>query len=233
MVKRTITLLLAMGLSVPAFAGGVDDPLITKVMVDKLETRITDGPNPLVLEADAWAGYDLDKLWLKTDLERVDGNTEEAELQLLYSRAIAPFWDLQAGWRRNIKPHPHRDYLALGLKGLAPYLFDVDAGLFVGKSGQFSARLDAEYEYLLTQKWVLAPEFSMNLYSKDDAAVGIGSGLSDMAFGLRLRYQIRREFAPYLGVNWTRKFGQTADFTEAEGGDASDTQVVAGIRAWF
>jgi copper resistance protein B len=232
-MKKMLTLLLAMGLPVTAFAGGMGDPLITKVMVDKLETRITDGPNPLVLEADAWVGYDLDKLWVKTDVERVDGKTEEAELQLLYSRAIAPFWDFQAGWRRNIKPQPHRDCLALGVKGLAPYLFDVDAGLFVGSSGQFSARLDAEYDYLFTQKWVLSPELSINLYSKDDAAVGIGSGLSDMAFGLRLRYQIRREFAPYIGVNWSRKFGQTADYTEAEGGDASDTQVVAGIRAWF
>ena len=186
-----------------------------------------------MLEADAWAGYDLDKLWLKADLERVDGDTEEAELQLLYSRAVAPFWDFQTGWRRNIKPQPHRDYLAFGFKGLAPYLFDVDAGLFIGKAGQFSARLDAEYEYLFTQRWVLAPELSMNLYSKDDAETGIGAGLSDMALGLRLHYEIRREFAPYVGVNWSRQFGQTADYTRAEGGDPSDTQIVAGIRAWF
>lgn len=233
MVKRTIAAVMAMGLSLPAFAGGVDDPLVYKVMIDKLETRITDGPNPLVLEADAWAGYDLDKFWFKTDVERVDGETEEAELQFLYSRAIAPFWDFQAGWRRNIKPSPDRDYLALGFKGLAPYLFEVDAGVFIGESGQLSARLDAEYEYLFTQKLVLSPEISMNLYSKDDEAVGIGSGLSDMELGLRLRYAIRREFAPYIGINWNKQFGRTADFTKAGGGDASDTQVVAGIRAWF
>ncbi|MEJ2589971.1 MAG: copper resistance protein B [Candidatus Thiodiazotropha sp.] len=231
-IKKVIVLT-AMGLSLPAFAGGGDDPLVSKLMIDKLEMRITDGPNPLVLEADAWAGYDLDKLWLKADLERVDGDTEEAELQLLYSRAVAPFWDFQTGWRRNLKPQPHRDYLAFGFKGLAPYLFDVDAGLFIGKAGQFSARLDAEYEYLFTQKWVLAPELSVNLYSKDDAEIGIGAGLSDMALGLRLRYEIRREFAPYVGVNWSRQFGQTADYTRAEGGDPSDTQIVAGIRAWF
>ena len=232
-MKRTLATLVVMGLSVSAFAGGADDPLNYKVMIDKLETRITDGPNPLVLEADAWVGHDLDKFWLKTDVERVDGQAEEAELQLLYSRAIAPFWDFQAGWRRNIKPQPHRDYLALGFKGLVPYLFEVDGGVYLGESGQVSARLDAAYEYLFTQQLVLSPEISMNLYGKDDAEAGIGSGLSDMALGLRLRYAIRREFSPYIGVNWKKQFGQTADFTKAEGGDASDTQFVVGIRAWF
>ncbi|MCG7977354.1 MAG: copper resistance protein B [Candidatus Thiodiazotropha endolucinida] len=232
-MKITTLFLLAMGLSLPLFAGGKDDPLVYKVMIDQLETRITDGPNPLVLEADAWVGYDLHKFWFKTDVERVDGETEEAEIQLLYSRAIAPFWDFQAGWRRDIKPKPDRDYLTLAFKGLAPYLFEVDAGLFIGESGRINARLDAEYEYMLTQQWVLSPELSMNLYSKDDEERGIGSGLSDMSLGLRLRYEIRREFAPYIGVNWNKQFGDTADFTEAEGEDTSDTQVVFGIRAWF
>ncbi|MEW7988498.1 MAG: copper resistance protein B [Candidatus Thiodiazotropha sp.] len=232
-MKKTTVFLLAMGLSLPLFAGGKDDPLIYKVMIDQLETRITDGPNPLVLEAEAWAGYDLHKFWFKTDVERVDGETEEAEVQLLYSRAIAPFWDFQVGWRRDIRPKPDRDYLALAFKGLAPYLFEVDAGLFIGESGRVNARLDAEYEYMLTQKWILAPEISLDLYSKDDDELGIGSGLSDMSLGLRLRYEIRREFAPYIGVNWSKKFGKTADFAEDEGEDTSDTQIVAGIRAWF
>ncbi|MCG7898512.1 MAG: copper resistance protein B [Candidatus Thiodiazotropha lotti] len=232
-MKRTTLFLLAMALSLPLFAGGKDDPLVYKVMIDQLETRITDGSNPLVLEADAWVGYDLHKFWFKTDVERVDGETEEAEIQLLYSRAISPFWDIQAGWRRDIKPKPDRDYLTLAFKGLAPYLFEVDAGLFIGESGRINARLDAEYEYMLTQKWVLSPELSMNLYSKDDEERGIGSGLSDMSLGLRLRYEIRREFAPYIGVNWRKQFGDTADFTEAEDEDTSDTQFVVGIRAWF
>ncbi|MEW8024992.1 MAG: copper resistance protein B [Candidatus Thiodiazotropha sp.] len=232
-MKKTTVFLLVMGLSLPLFAGGKDDPLISKVMIDQLETRITDGPNPLVLEAEAWAGYDLHKFWFKTDVERVDGETEEAEVQLLYSRAIAPFWDFQVGWRRDIRPKPDRDHLALAFKGLAPYLFEVDAGLFIGESGRVNARLDAEYEYMLTQKWILAPELTLDLHSKDDDELGIGSGLSDMSLGLRLRYEIRREFAPYIGVNWSKKFGKTADFAEDEGEDTSDTQIVAGIRAWF
>ncbi|TVO72993.1 copper resistance protein B [Sedimenticola selenatireducens] len=232
-MKSIVAVMMFAGLSSAALAGGEDDPLLYKVMVDKLELRNANGPNALVLEADAWIGYDLNKLWIKTDVERVNGNTEEAELQFLYSRAVAPFWDFQVGWRHDIKPKPTRDYLALGFKGLAPYQFEVDAGLFIGESGQVNARVDAEYEYMLTQKLILSPEVAVNLYSQNDAEVGIGSGLSDMELGLRLRYEIRREIAPYIGVNWTRKFGQTADYAKAEGEDASDVQLVAGIRIWF
>ncbi|MCU7882664.1 MAG: copper resistance protein B [Candidatus Thiodiazotropha sp. (ex Lucinoma annulata)] len=232
-MKKTVFALMAMGLSTAVFAGGADDPLIYKVMVDKLEIRNTGGNDPLVLDADAWVGYDLNKFWFKTEVERVDGETEEAEVQFLYSRAVAPFWDVQAGWRRDIKPEPDRDFLALGVKGLAPYLFEVDTGVFIGESGQIGARIDAEYEYMLTQKLILSPEIEMNLYSKDDEEVGIGSGLSDMELGLRLRYEVLREFAPYIGVNWTKIFGQTADFASDEGEDTSDVQIVLGIRAWF
>lgn len=215
------------------FAAGADDPLLYKVMIDKLEVRNTDGSNPLVLDADAWVGYDLNKLWLKTEVEYVDDGAEEAEIQFLYSRALAPFWDFQVGWRRDIKPEPSRDFLALGFRGLAPYLFDVDAEVFVGESGQLGARLDAEYEYLFSQKLILSPEVEINLYSKDDKEVGIGSGLSDMELGLRLRYEVRREFAPYIGVNWTKIFGQTADFAREEGEKTDDVQIVAGVRIWF
>lgn len=232
-MKSIVAVMMFVGLSSAALAGGEDDPLLYKVMVDKLELRNANGPDALVLEADAWVGYDLNKLWIKTDVERVNGNTEEAELQFLYSRAVAPFWDFQVGWRHDIKPKPTRDYLALGFKGLAPYQFEVDAGLFIGESGQVNARVDAEYEYMLTQKLILSPEVAVNLYSQNDAEVGIGSGLSDMELGLRLRYEIRREIAPYIGVNWTRKFGRTADYAKAEGEGASDVQLVAGIRIWF
>ena len=234
-MKKRLSVMSAMLLSPGVLVAGMgaDDPLVYRVMIDKLEIRNTDGPDPLVLDADAWVGYDLNKFWFKTEVERVDGKTEEAEVQFLYSRAVAPFWDFQVGWRRDIKPEPERDFLALGFKGLAPYLFEVDAGLFIGESGQVGARLDAEYEYLFTQRLILSPEIELNLYSKDDEEVSIGSGFSDMELGLRLRYEIRREFAPYLGVNWTKQFGQTADFSEHEGEDTSDVQFVAGIRAWF
>ncbi len=233
-MRKFISMMMALSITGAAFAGGMDDdPLLGKVMIDQLEVRESDGDNPLVWEVDAWVGKDLNKLWFKSEGERVSNETEEAELQLLYSRANSPFWDFQAGWRRDVKPEPERDWLALGVKGLTPYLFEVDASLFVGKSDQVGARLQAEYEYMLTQKWVLSPEIELNFHAEDDEPTGVGSGLSDTELGLRLRYEIRREFAPYIGINWWRKYGNTADFTKAEGGDTEDTQFVAGLRIWF
>ena len=226
---------LAMGLLTPGLvsAASKDDPILAKVLIDQFEIRATDGPNPWVLDAQAWIGGDLNKLWFKTEVEVVDGDTEEAEIQALYSRAIAPYWDLQAGWRRDIRPTPSRDWFAFGVEGLAPYWFEVEATAFVGEGGQLSGRFKAEYEWMFTQKWILSPEFEVNLYSQNDEDVGIGSGLSDMQLGLRLRYEVRREFAPYIGVNWTGTFGNTADYARDEGEDTSDVQFVAGVRMWF
>lgn len=210
-----------------------DDPLTARFMLDELEVRPADGPDPRVLDAEAWIGYDLDKIRFRAEAEHVDGATEEAELQLLYSRAVTPFWDAYAGWRRDLEPGPERDFLAMGFVGVAPYMVETDAALFIGESGQAGVRLDVEYEYLLTQKWVLSPEAEVNLYSRDDETAGIGSGLSDLELGVRLRYEIRRELAPYVGVTWSRKFGATRDFAAAEGEDADDVRIVAGVRAWF
>ncbi len=234
MKKHLLLLFSALIIPTFSFAGGkTDDPLLTMLNVNQLEIRTADGDNPLVWDAEGWIGKDLHKLWIKTDGEYVDSKVEEAELQLLYSRAVAPFWDLQLGWRRDIRPTPNRDWLAFGLRGLAPYFFDIDTALFIGDNGRTAARLQAEYEVMLTQRLVLAPEIELNLYGKNDPAVGIGSGLSDIEAGLRLRYEVRREFAPYIGVNWTRLYGQTADYARAEGADVDDVQFVFGIRAWF
>ena len=216
------------------YAGGMDDdPLLTMLVVEQLEIRETDGDNPLVWDAEGWLGKDLHKLWIKTDGEYVDERVEEMELQLLYSRAVAPYWDLQLGWRRDIRPTPERDWIAFGLKGLAPYFFDIDASLFVGESGRTAARLKAEYEVMLTQRLILAPEVELNLHGKDDSDTETGSGLSDIEAGLRLRYEVRREFAPYIGLNWTRLYGNTADFAREEGEDVDDLQMVLGVRFWF
>jgi len=216
-----------------AQAGMADDPILTKVMINELEVRNTDGPDPIVWDAQMWIGQDLNKLWIKTEGEYVDDELEEAELQALYSRAIAPYWDLQIGWRHDFRPKPSRDWLVLGLEGLAPYFFEIDASLFIGESGQVSASLEAEYEIMLTQQWVLSPEIALTAYSKNDEEYEIGSGLSNMDLGIRLRYEIKREFAPYIGVNWSKKFGQTADYAREHDEDTSDVQVVAGVRIWF
>jgi len=210
-----------------------DDPLLAMLVVEQLEIRATDGEDPLVWEAEGWIGKDRNKFWIKSGGEYVDDRVEEAELQMLYSRALAPFWDLHLGWRHDIRPTPERDWLALGMKGLAPYYFDVDAALFLGDAGRTAARLQVEYELMLTQKLVLIPEIELNLHGKNDSDTGTGSGLSDIEAGLRLRYEVRREFAPYVGVNWTKLYGKTADFARDEGEDVEDVQFVFGVSFWF
>ena len=229
----TLISLVALTISIPAHAGGKDDPVLGKLMIDQFEKRYTDGKDPLILEADAWIGQDLNKAWFKIDAEHVDGKLEELELQALYSRAVDPYWDLQIGWRHDNKPAPRRDWLAVGVKGLAPYWLETDAALFIGGNGQINARLQMEYEWMLTQQWVLSPEVEASFYSEDDPAHAIGSGLSTVQAGLRLRYEIKREFAPYIGVNWTGTFGDTADLAGTMGKDTHDSQFVMGIRTWF
>ena len=233
MKTKILSALMGCVLSTSLYAMGEDDPLITKVMIDQLETRITNGDDPTVLEGNIWIGKDLNKFVLKADIEQVNGETEELELQALYSRAIDPYWDLQVGIRQDQKPTPEKNWFAIGFMGVAPYWFEVDTSLFIGESEQIGLRFEAEYEWMLTQRWVLSPEVEINLHSKDDAATGTGSGLSDTQVGLRLRYEITREFAPYIGVNWNKKYGNTATFAKNDGEKANDTQIVAGIRAWF
>lgn len=210
-----------------------DDPLLGTVIIDELEVRDSNGDNPLTWDAQGWLGKDLEKLWIKTEGERKSGVTEDSELQALYSRAVSTYWDFQAGVRHDFQPTPNRSWAVVGFQGLAPYFFEIDTALFIGESGRTALRLEAEYELLLTQRLILTPEVEVNLYGQNDADTGVGSGLSDVELGLRLRYEIRREFAPYIGVNWTKKYGNSADFARNEGQDIDDTQFVIGIRAWF
>ena len=145
-----------------------DDPVLTRLIVEQLELRDDEGTQPVALEAQAWIGKDLNKLWLKTDVERRDGKTEEAEVQALYSRAIAPFWDIQMGVRYDSKPTPTRTWGVIGVQGLAPYWFDIDTALFIGESGRTAARFSAEYELLFTQKLILTPNVEVNVYGQND-----------------------------------------------------------------
>ncbi len=232
--KKILLSLLAMAaLNPSAHAAMADDPTLAKVMIDQLERRYTDGSDPLILEADVWIGKDLHKAWFKIDAERVEGNTEELEVQALYSRAVAPFWDVQVGLRHDFRPKPDQTWLAVGLKGLAPYWFETDVAAFLSDEGRFALRGQFEYELMLTQRLILTPEITVNLYARDDRKRDLGAGLADMQAGLRLRYEFVREFAPYVGINWNRKFGETAGLTRAAGGKADDVQFVIGIRAWF
>ncbi len=210
-----------------------DDPVELKLMLDKFEVGNAKGDNPIAWEAGLWLGKDLNKLWIKSDGERVAGENESTETQLLFSRAIDPFWDIQAGWRHDTVPGAKRDYATIGVQGLAPYYFDTDASLSFGKNSQVKLNLSFEYEMMLTQKWVLSPEIELNAYSQNDKEMGIGSGLSDIEAGIRLKYEIKREFAPYIGINWAKKFGGTADLASDEGEDTHETMLVLGVSAWY
>ena len=216
-----------------ALAMGDDDPLLFKAMGKKLELRNTSGHDHFAWDADFWVGYDVDKLWLRFEGENSEDRVEEAELQALYSRAVTTNWDIQLGWRRDIRPRPERDWAAVGVRGIAPYHFDVDLTAFVGSSGRTAARVDVDYEIVFTQRLILTPELEADFYGKDDPALNIGSGLSQIEAGARLRYEIRREFAPYLGVNWWTKLGDTKRLARADGDETSDLELVLGLRVWF
>ncbi|RYY04281.1 MAG: copper resistance protein B [Gammaproteobacteria bacterium] len=229
----SVALFYAVTLSHAAQAHEHDDPVIARVMLDELEVRNGDGENPTSLEAQAWVGKDLNKLWLKADVETHDGKAEESELQVLYSHAIAPYWDLQTGMRQDIKPTPSRTWGVLGVQGLAPYFFEIDAAFFIGEAGRTAARFSVEYDLLITQRLILSPSLEVNFYGQNDIETGTGSGLSDANAGLRLRYEIYREFAPYIGINWEKNFGATADFSKVTGESDGETEWVLGLRAWF
>jgi len=226
------TLVVILPISSLVFAGASDDPLLFMINIDRLEKRNGD-EDPVVLEAEAWAGYDLHKLWIKTDVERIEGENEGVELQLLYSKAISPFWNLELGARHDFKPEPERNWGVIGFHGVAPYYFEIDTALFIGESGSSAWRFAAEYEFMLTQRWVLISELELNFYGKTDEQTKVGSGLANTELGLRLAYEFRREFAPYIGVSWENKYGKTADFAKDEGESTSDTQFVVGIHVWF
>ena len=218
----------------PARADVMDTMVSTFFEVERLEYRANDGRNSVNWEAQGWAGTDVNKLWFKTEGGRFsNGSYEEAEVQLLYSRMITDFFDAQAGLRYDIKPEPRRGFFVLGLQGLAKQFFEVDTALFVSDDGDVSARFEAEYELLLTQKLIAQASLETNVAAQKVRRLDIGSGFNDIEVGLRLRYEIVREFAPYIGVHWERKLGRTADFAREEGEDIDTLAFVAGIRFWF
>ncbi len=189
-------------------------------------------------DAYAWEGRfsyggDLNRFLVRSEGEGVSGDLERAEVQALYSRAIGPYFNLEAGVRQDLQPRPRRTYATVGVEGLAPYWFEVGAAAFVSDKGDLSARLEGAYDLRLTQRLILEPRGEANLAFSDDRAIGVASGLSSVELGLRLRYAVTPEFAPYVGVNWERKLGDTADLARAAGDHAGDTRLVIGVRAWF
>lgn len=211
----------------------MDDDIRVMIAVDELEWSGFGSDGTLAWDADLWAGTDLNKFWLKTEGERVDGHTENHEIDLLYSRAIRPFWDFQAGIRRDLESSPERNWAVIGVQGLAPYWFEVETSLAFADGGQQRLHARASYELPITQRLFLEPEAEVSVYSEGEPARLIESGLSRFEFGLRLRYELRREVAPYVGLVRHEYIGDTADLLEARGLDASDTEIVIGIRLWY
>ena len=206
-----------------------DDPLLVMIKADQLERAFGDHATT-VWDAEAWVGHDFDKLWLRSEGEREPGGTD-ARVEAFWDHAFAAWWDWQLGVRRDVGSGPQRNWAAFGIQGLAPYWFEIEATAYLGEGGRTAARLRVQYELLLTQRLIVQPEMEANLYGRRDAARGIDAGLNDVDIGLRLRYEIRRELAPYVGVVWKRRFGAADSFPGA--GSGSDTQLVAGVRIWF
>ena len=210
-----------------------DEQAFHSILFDRLEAARTRDRTTGQYELQARFGRDYDRAVLKAEGEVYGGRFEEARTELLWGHAVAAYWDTQLGVRHDGGEGPSRSWLAFGVQGLAPYWFEVDAAVYVGDAGRTALRLEAEYELLLTQKLILQPRVEANLYGKRDAERGLGAGLSDLTAGVRLRYEIRREFAPYVGIEWGGKFGRTADYAQAAGEDAKETRFVAGLRFWY
>ena len=198
------------------------------------EYRVQKGGDAYRWDGEGWFGGDIDRFVVKTEGEgAVRGGLESGEVQALYSRAIGPWFNLQAGVRHDFKPGPARTYAAIGFEGIAPYWFEVEGALFLSDKGDLLGRLEGYYDQRITQRLILQPRVELNFAAQDVPANGIGSGLSDAELGLRLRYEIKREFAPYVGISWERKLGDTARFARAAGERVQSTSLVLGIRVWF
>jgi copper resistance protein B len=204
----------------------------TFVLFDQLEWR-GGADGGVALENKSWIGGDINRVWIRAKGESDDGRFERAHAEVLYGRAFSRWWDVVAGIRQDIEPGPAQAWAAIGLQGLAPYWFEVEATAYVGSGGRTRAHLEVEYELLFTQRLVLQPLIEMELYGKSDPVRELGAGLSTLETGLRVRYEIRREFAPYAGVTWERKLFQTADFARAHGEKVSSARLAFGVRTWF
>lgn len=210
----------------------LDDEVFAMVLFDELEYAKGRDARGLGWQVQAWIGRDYNKLWLKSEGDRQNGRSA-GNIEALWSHAFAAFWDWQVGVRHDFGASPSRQWMALAVQGTAPYWFDVAASAYIGPNGRTAARFKSDYTFRLSQTTLLSPEVEVNAYRKADPARGIGSGLSDVSVGLRLRHEIRREIQPYIGVTWSRKLGSSADLARAAEKDVTERSIVAGVRIWY
>ena len=212
----------------------MDRPIIAHVIFNQLEGRWNGTNSEFRWDGQGWVGTDYDKLWIKSEgTLQGNGTLEDGQQQFLYDRAITTYFDLQGGLRSDLDSRPTRNWAALGIQGLAPYFFDLELTGFVSGEGHLAGKLQASYDLLLTQRLILQPQIELNIYSKADPARLVGAGYSDIDTGLRLRYEYTRTFAPYLGVVYEGKFGQTAIFARQAGESTGDFRFAFGVRVWF
>jgi copper resistance protein B len=210
-----------------------DEAVTYFVLFDQLEWRGGGPSSGASWDSKGWIGQDRDRFWFRSEGEGEGDRLAGAELHLLYGRAISRWWDVVAGVRQDFRPGPAQAWAAIGLQGLAPYWFKVEVTGYVGASGRTHARFETEYELLLTNRLVLQPLVELDVHGKSDPERGIGAGLSSADVGLRLRYELRRELAPYIGVVWKRTFFGTADYAEAAGEETGDARLAIGVRVWL
>ena len=200
------------------------------VLFDQLELEVGDGVTAGNWDNHGWIGGDVNRFWFRTEGDVEDGDFEEAQAHALFGRAIHRWWDVVAGVRQDIRPGDPQTWAAVGIQGLAPYWFEVEATGYIGADARTRLSLEAEYDLLLTNRIVLQPVIEADIYGKSDPARGIGAGLSAIEGGLRLRYEFRREFAPYVGVTWQRSFFGTADRARAAGEEVGSTRLARYAR---
>lgn len=234
--------LLAAGIGLQAEPGWPmpvhDNKPYGQLMFDRLEAQSIEGSEFLLWDMQAWYGTDLNRFWLESEGSYNDNHSGELEnLDLQYSRKISPFWDLQAGLGTQTSfgagDKVERYYGIIGFQGLAPQWFEIDTNLRVSDDGDTWLDFEAEYDWRLTQRWVLQARAASSYAFSDAEAFEQGRGFTGLTSGLRLRYHFSREFAPYIGVSASQAFGDTRDLLEAEGEDDSSTTFVAGVRLWF
>lgn len=216
----------------------MDDKTYVYLIAEKLEYRSVSGIDPIMWEVQGYVGKDLNKFWFKSHGEALTTESEtEMEFQGLYSRAIGPYFDIQGGIRYDLAyeggSNKSRGLAVIGLQGMAPYFFHVDGGMFISEDGDISASLEAEYDLLFTQRLIGQPIFETSIALQDVPEWGVGSGFNNIGLGFRLRYEFAREFAPYIGINWERKLGETADMARTGGGHVSNLSMIGGVRMWF
>lgn len=204
------------------------------VVFDLAEYQVREGGDGYRWQNEAWLGGDIGRLVLRSEGEGTFGEPIEAlELQALYSHALDPFWDIKVGLRHDVVPNPSRTHAVIGIEGDAPYWLDVEAQLFLSDQGEVTARLEASHDLRITQRLILRPSAELDIAAQDMPDIGVGQGVSMVEAGLRLRYEVVPEFAPYLGFEWHRKLGRTAAYARAEGEASGSSQLVAGVRFWF